>query len=97
MKARNAVGAKRHPIEITPREWEAIQAGAIHHSKLKQILNNTDLDDIRARATPRDNNRGMNSSSVARAKAMLAMGYTQAEVAEAVGVSVSTLKNNNVI
>lgn len=84
-------------IPITDREWEAIQSGALHHSKVKQILDNTDLDDIRERATPRDNNRGMTSSSIARAKAMIRMGYSQADVAKAIGVSVTTLKNNNVI
>ena len=84
-------------IPITDREWEAIQSGALHHSKVKQILDNTDLDDIRERATPRDNKRGMTSSSIARAKAMLRMGYSQADVAKAIGVSVTTLKNNDVI
>lgn len=84
-------------IGITDREWEAIQAGALHHTKVQQILQNTDLDDIRERATPRDNKRGMSSSSIARAKAMIRMGYSQADVAKAVGVSVSTLKNNDVI
>ena len=84
-------------IPITDREWEAIQAGALHHSKVKQILDNTDLDDIRERATPRDNKKGMSSSSIARAKAMLRMGYSQADVAKAIGVSVTTLKNNDVI
>ena len=84
-------------IGITDREWEAIQAGALHHSKVQQILQNTDLDDIRERATPRDNKRGMSSSSIARAKAMIKMGYSQADVAKAIGVSVTTLKNNDVI
>ena len=85
-------------IVIGDREWEAIQAGAIHHSKLKQILAHTDLDEIRERATPRENkNRKVSASTLSRARAMLAMGYTQAEVAQACGVSVSTLKNNGVI
>lgn len=84
-------------IPITDKEWEAIQSGALHHSKVKQILDNTDLDDIRERATPRDNKRGMSSSSIARAKAMLRMGYSQADVAKELGVSVTTLKNNDVI
>ena len=87
---------KDRDITITDREWEAIQAGAIHHTKVQQILQNTNLDDIKERATPRDK-KGMSSSSVARAKAMLRMGYPQSEVAKAVGVSVTTLKNNNVI
>lgn len=29
VRARNEVGAKRTPIKMTDREWEAIQAGAI--------------------------------------------------------------------
>lgn len=87
---------KDRDITITDREWEAIQAGALHHTKVQQILQNTNLDDIKERATPRDK-KGMSSSSIARAKAMLRMGYPQSEVAKAVGVSVTTLKNNNVI
>lgn len=88
---------KDRNITITDREWEAIQAGALHHSKVEKILQNTDLDDIRERATPRDNKKGMSSSSIATARAMLRMGHTQAEVAKALGVSVSTLRNNNVM
>lgn len=88
---------KDRNIEITDREWEAIQAGALHHSKVQQILQNTDLDDIRERATPRDPKKSMNASSIARAKAMIRMGYPQSEVAKELGVSVTTLKNNNVI
>lgn len=88
---------KDRNITITDREWEAIQAGALHHSKVEKILQNTDLDDIRERATPRDNKKGMSASSIATARAMLRMGHTQAEVAKALGVSVSTLRNNNVM
>lgn len=51
--ARTSVGAHRTPVEITDREWEAIQAGAISENKLIQILNNTNIDTIRQRATPR--------------------------------------------
>ena len=84
-------------IPISDREWEAIQAGAISHNKLDQILQNTDLDELKQRATPRSNKRGMSGATKSRARAMLAAGYTQAEVAEACGVSVSTLKNNNLL
>ena len=88
---------KDRNIDITDREWEAIQAGALHHSKVQQILQNTDLDVIREKATPRDPKKSMNASSIARAKAMIRMGYPQSEVAKELGVSISTLKNNNVI
>lgn len=77
-------------IEITPREWEAIQAGAISQSVQLQILKNTDQDKLREMATPR-NNTGLSPSQKARAKALINAGYTQAEAAEAVGVSASTL------
>lgn len=88
---------KDRNISITDREWEAIQAGALHHSRVQKILQNTDLDDIRERATPRDVKNGMTPSKIATAKAMLRMGHSQADVAKALGVSVTTLKNNDVI
>jgi predicted transcriptional regulator len=83
-------------IHITDREWEAIDAGAISKTKLEQILNNTDLDELKAKAIPRDN-KALNTAVLSRAKALLAAGYTQAEVAEACGISVSTLRNNDLI
>ena len=89
--ARNATGAKKQPIDITPKEWEAIQAGAISSSKLREILNNTDIDKVRTYAMPRTQS-GMATAKVQRAKSMLDRGYTWQEVASAMGVSVSTLQ-----
>lgn len=89
-EARTRVGAHKTPISIEPREWEAIQAGAISTNVLDKILNNTDLDIIKELATPRTA-LVMDSSKLARARSMLNSGYTQAEVAAALGVSVSTL------
>jgi hypothetical protein len=40
--ARASMGLKRANINITPRQWEAIQSGAISESKLEQILNESD-------------------------------------------------------
>lgn len=89
-EARVRTGAKKNMIQITDRQWEAIQAGAVTHNTLTQILNNSDLDEVKKRATPRQQ-KVMSSAKVSRAKAMIASGYTQAEVAEALGVSVSTI------
>lgn len=91
-EARVRVGARRTPVEITPPEWNAIQSGAISDSKLKQILQNTDLDVVKTYATPRDA-PVMGTAKVSRAKAMLAAGYTPADVAEALGVPTSTLNS----
>ena len=92
-EARIRVGAKKEPISITDREWSAIQAGAISNSRLSQILNHADIDQVRKLATPRVNTV-MTSAKTRRATAMLAAGYTQAEVADQLGVAVSTLKSS---
>lgn len=83
-------GRKQNSIHITPKEWEAIQARAVSSSMLKTILDYTDLDVVKEYATPRST-KAMTSSKVASAKSLLSAGYTQAEVADRLGVSVSTL------
>lgn len=93
VEARARTGAGKTRIRITDKEWEAIQAGAISNNKLEQILNNTDLDLIKQLATPRVANV-MTPSKAARAQSMLAAGYTQSEVASALGVSVSTINSS---
>ena len=83
-------GGKKQRIEITDKEWEAIQAGAVSNSKLETILSNTNLDTIKELATPRTK-LGLTASQMAKARMYLNNGYTQAEAAEAIGVSVSTM------
>lgn len=89
-EARARVGAKKEVITFTPREWDAIQAGAITMNKLTAMLQNSNMDQVRALATPR-NEIKVKPAQLARAKALLANGYTQAEVADIVGISTSTL------
>ena len=89
-EARIRIGAGKKNVDISPREWEAIQARAISKSKLNRILNNTDLDKVRQYAMPKSQ-KIMSTAKIARAKAMFNQGRTNDEVAEALGVSVSTL------
>lgn len=91
-RARLGVSKKDVEINITPKEWEAIQAGAISDNKLKQILSNTDLDKVREYATPKTTGK-LSNAQIGRAKAMINSGFTQAEVADQLGISVSTLRN----
>lgn len=91
-ETRIRMGAKKQMIDVTPKEWNAIQAGAISANKLSQILDNTDLDKVKQYATPRTTLL-MPPAKISRARSMLASGYTQSEIAEALGVSVSTLSN----
>lgn len=89
-QARINVGAKREPIKITDREWEAIQAGAISENKLTQIINNIDMDDLRQRATPRATT-ALSTAKINKISSMNASGYTTSEIAEALGISSSTV------
>ncbi len=92
-EARARTGARKQQIEITDSEWDAIQAGAISNNKLNQILNNADLETVKKLATPKSSVL-MTSAKLARAQTMLNSGYTQAEVADALGVSLTTLKTS---
>lgn len=88
--ARQSVGAKRESIVINDREWEAIQAGAISENQLIKILNNTDTDSLRQRATPRSTNN-LSQAKVNKIKAMNSSNYSLNEIAKALGVSASTV------
>lgn len=89
--ARKRTGADKHRIHITDSEWNAIQGGAISKTTLEKILYNSDIDRLRELATPPKATK-MTSAKATRAKQMERVGYTQAEIAQALGVSVSTVK-----
>ena len=76
-KARNRLGAGKTDIQITPSEWEAIQAGAISNDKLTKILDNTDMDQVKKYAMPKTP-PVMSSAKKQRTATMLASGYTPA-------------------
>lgn len=88
--ARTLVKAQKQPVQITPREWEAIQAGAITHNKLTEILKNTDTKVVKEYATPRTS-IGISPAQEARIKLMLTRGYTQTEIADQMNISTSTV------
>jgi hypothetical protein len=91
-EARIRVGSKKEAVKITPLEWEAIQHGAISNNMLESILDHADLDQVKALATPREATV-MVPAKLLRAKNMLAAGYSQAEVAGALGIPASTLNS----
>ena len=88
--ARRTTGASKTDIKVTPQQWEAIQAGAISDSKLTEILRHADMDVVNGLATPKSK-KLMTSAKTARATRMLEQGYTREEVANQLGVSLSTL------
>lgn len=89
-KMRMKVGAKKEPVKITEQEWEAIQAGAISPSKLKTIINNADLDTLRQMAMPRSTKQ-LSQSKINHIATLKSSGYTNAQIAQKLGVSTSTV------
>ena len=84
-------GAKKERINITDKEWEAIQAGAIHTQMLRDILNNTDADALREKAMPNNFKNTVNPFKEQRIKDLADSGYTQDEIAKIVGLSASAV------
>lgn len=88
---RKRMGADPYRVEFTPKEWEAVQSGAVASSVLRELLTKADMDKVRQLATPKTSLL-MQPSNVGLAKSLLANGrYTRAEVAKELGVSLSTL------
>lgn len=92
-EARIRTGAKKKSIELLPKEWEAIQAGAISNNLLNQVLNNTNLDLVKQYATPHSS-KTLSAAKLNKAKVLLDRGYTQAEVAGMLSVSTNLLMNS---
>ena len=92
-KYRNEVGAvsrRQRSIFIDDREWEAIQAGAITNSKLKQILANTDTDSLRERAMPKTR-KSLSTAQVNRIKMMSNSNFTLEQIAKKMNIPTSTV------
>ena len=88
--AREKTGAGKTRVTFTDREWEAIQKGAIPHTKLVKLLNNADEKDYKARSTPKGS-KVMSSAKISKAKSLAKAGYTLDEIGEFLGVSASAV------
>ena len=84
-----SVSRRDRNIQITDKEWEAIQAGAVSETILKRILNNCDADSLRERAMPKTS-KEINQAKQAQIKA-LSSSYTIAQIADKLGISTSTV------
>ena len=95
--ARKLVGAKKLVIgsqknPLTDKEWEAIQKHAVSKTVLRGILANCDTNRIRELAMPHTKT-GIPTAKLARAKAMMARGYSRADICDMLDISESTLIN----
>lgn len=91
--ARNAVGADKTAasVKITDNEWNAILSGACSSNLLSEIFANTDLDRLKQLATPKEE-RGLSAAQIARIHAYANGKHTISEIAEALGISPSTVE-----
>lgn len=88
--ARIVTGAKKHQIYIEDKEWEAIQAGAVSDSNLREIWNNSDQDRAKELALPKE--RFQLSDAKISLISRMAGKYSNEEIADYLGVSVSTVQ-----
>lgn len=91
-EARRRTGAKRYPIDISDKEWEAIMSGACSSSFLQDLFQYADSDQLRERAMPKKETRELAKSKQSRIASLAAAGYTTSEIAAAIGCSPSTVQ-----
>lgn len=92
-EARIITDANKVKVYIEDREWEAIQAGAVAHTKLSEILTHSDMDRVKTLATPR-RRTSLSPGQMARAKQLASLGRPLAQIALELGIPRSTLADN---
>lgn len=90
--ARSLYGANKKSVQIniTDDEWEAIMAGALSSSKISQIISNSSKERVKQLAMPRSD-RGLTTAQKTRIKTLSANGYELSEIADSMGLSVTTI------
>lgn len=88
--ARANVGAARYDFDITDKEWEAIQSGAVTKTALETILLKANSDRVKELAMPKQT-VALSDARISRIKAMYSAGHSQTEIADALGLSNSTV------
>ena len=88
---RLVTGALKKRVKFTDKEWEAIQAGAVHDSFLKDILRNADSKEVKQRSMPRGETK-ISAARRTRIESMLNLGYSQSDIADMMDIPVSTVQ-----
>ena len=89
-RLRTGASRKESLIELTDRQWEAIQAGALSASAMEAVVRYSDMEKLSERAIPKANTT-VSANVAMRAKAMARNGATTSEVADALGISTNTV------
>lgn len=89
-RLRTGASRKESLIELTDRQWEAIQAGALSASAMEAVVRYSDMEKLSERAMPKANT-AVSASVATRAAGMARNGATTSEIADALGISTSTV------
>jgi DNA-binding CsgD family transcriptional regulator len=89
-RLRTGASRKESLIELTDSQWEAIQAGALSAAAMEAVVRYSDMEKLSERAMPKANTT-VSANVAMRAKAMARNGATTSEVADALGISTSTV------
>lgn len=92
-RVRDRMNLEKQEIHLSDKAWDAIQAGAVSSNVFSEILagNYVSSKRLLELALPK-HKVAMTAPVLARAKAMLAAGMTNADIAAALGVSASTIR-----
>ena len=92
--ARNRFGGGRKRLELTPKEWEAVDANAIPKTLLGDTIKYMDSRVLKDHVMKNTSGRVLTDAMKARIQRYASTGnYTNADIAEALGVSASTVSN----
>jgi len=89
---RERTGANKKKIFFTDAEWKAVQSGAVSDSFLKRLLDNADDAHVKQLAMPRERVQ-ITGARRNRVQQLLNNGYTQAQIAKMMDISVSSVSN----
>ena len=90
--ARSKTGASRRDstINLTDKEWEALNSGAVSSSKVTQILSFVNPDKVKQLSMPRET-KTLSTAQLSRIRSLEKNGYTLSQIADSLGVSTSTI------
>lgn len=91
-EARVACNAKGVKVEITPREWEAIENRAVSGTVVERLIEKADNASIMKYALPKGDSAKLSDAKVARIKAMSRTGQTTKDIADELNLSPATVQ-----
>ncbi len=91
-EARVACNAKGVKVEITPKEWEAIENRAVSGTVVERLIEKADNASIMKYALPKGDNTKLSAAKQARIRAMARTGQTTKDIADELNLSPATVQ-----